>query len=190
MLIITVLGYGFTHSPKTLLANRRPFIKLLSFPDGNVINPSYPKTSDDTIFLHGNIISNSTTNDTIPLSLTLRGGRPFPGTPGLEWRIYGERGEIRITAPGPYVQIGYEEGMRVQVNEFGSGGVEEVDWERDGDGEGDVVSKMGLPVGARNVGRVYEGLRVGRVVCGFEDAVERHVVLEEMYVENGIVVEG
>ena len=78
------------------------------------------------------------------------------------------------------MQIGYEE-MKLQIHDFASGEVEEVGVERDAMDE--LVRLEG-----RNVGRVYEGLRRGEVVCGFEDAVERHEVLEGMYRENGIVV--
>lgn len=38
--------------------------------------------------------------------MTLRGGKPFKDTPGLEWRIYGETGEIRVTAGGHYFKSG------------------------------------------------------------------------------------
>lgn len=172
-----VLGYGFKEAPKTLLANRRHAVKLLSFPDGKLLDPNYPKTTHDTIYVHGYL-----TPQEIPLSMTLRGGRPFPGTPGLEWRIYGEKGEIRLIADGPYIQIGYEE-MKIQVHEFESGRVEEVGV------EADEMAALGVPLGARNVGRVYRRLRDGEEICSFEDAVERHKVLEGWYVENGVLVE-
>jgi hypothetical protein len=41
--------------------------------------------------------------------MTLRGGLMPKNAPGLDWRIYGETGEIRITATGPFLQVGYED---------------------------------------------------------------------------------
>lgn len=80
--------------------------------------------------------------------------------------------------------------MKLEVHDFESDTVEEVE----------VVSEAvdgidGIPGG--NVARVYralkglregkEGLVEGGGLCGFEDAVERHRVLEGIYRENGIL---
>jgi predicted dehydrogenase len=164
-----VLGYGFQAAPKTLLANRRKFQKILDS-DGKVIEEKHLKTSDDTIFLHGTLSSG------IPLSYSLRGGKSFPGVPGMDWTIHGEKGTIRITSPMPFVQIGYD-GMKIEV--------------QDGEGEkfevvqvdGDEFAAFKYP--ARNVARVYEALKNRKINCSFEDAVERHALIEGMYRENG-----
>ena len=164
-----VLGYGFESPPKTLLANRRPFVQLLG-DDGNVLEDKHPKTADDTIFLIGTLSSG------IPLSFTLRGGKAFKGTPGLEWRIYGEKGEIKVTASGPFLQIGYPD-MKIEVHDVEKDVVEEIKIPED------EFDKFGIP--ARNVARVYRGIEQGRSNCSFEDAVERHRLIDEMYRENG-----
>lgn len=101
MLTETVLGYGF-ESTKSLLANRRKTQVLLG-KDGEAIDEKRAKTADDTIFLHGVL------NTGVPLSVSFRGGAPFAGEPGLDWRIYGDEGEIRITAAGVFLQIGFPE---------------------------------------------------------------------------------
>jgi predicted dehydrogenase len=111
--------------------------------------------------------------------MTLRGGKPFKDTPGLEWRIYGETGEIRVTAGGPLLQIGYPD-MKIQVHDFAKEAAEDVKIEAD---EFD-TEKFGLP--ARNVGRLYKAFADGSINCTFEDAVERHRLIEQMYRENGI----
>ncbi|KUJ11056.1 oxidoreductase [Mollisia scopiformis] len=167
-----VLGYGFESPPKTLLANTRPIVKLV---DGEkVVDEKFSKDSDDTIFLAGTLSSG------IPLSMTLRGGTPFKGTPGLDWRIYGETGEIRITSSGPFLNIGYPD-MKIQIHDFEKDTVEDIPLEQD---EFDEGGKYGLP--ARNVARVYKALGEGKNNCSFEDAVERHALLDGMYRENGI----
>ncbi|EHK99504.1 putative Galactose/lactose metabolism regulatory protein GAL80 [Glarea lozoyensis 74030] len=102
-----LLGYGFTTPPKTLLQTRRPTLKITG-KDGSVVDEAAKMETPDTIFLHGTLKSE------VPLSMTFRTGAPFPGTPGLDWRIAGEEGEIRITAGGAFLQIGYED-AKVEV---------------------------------------------------------------------------
>jgi len=168
-----VLGYGFKPAPKTVLANRRPIVQLVDA-TGKVIDEKYPKDTEDTIFLSGTLPSG------IPLSFTLRGGKPFKDMPGLEWRIYGETGEIRLTSSGPFLQIGYPD-MKIQVHDFEKDTVEDVELDKD---EFDEEGKYGLA--ARNVGRVYKEFAEGKSICTFEDAVERHALIDTIYKENGI----
>lgn len=153
-----------------MLANRRKFQKLVGN-DGKVIEEKHKKTADDTIFLTGTLSSG------IPLSFSLRGGKPFPGQPGMQWDIHGEKGTIRVTSPSPFVQIGFE-GMKIEV--------------QDGEGEKAEVVEVngdefdGYRHPARNVARVYKAFKEGAINCTFEDAVERHALIERMYRENGI----
>lgn len=112
----------------------------------------------------------------VPLSYSLRGGSPFKGLPGLDWRIYGEKGEIRISAGGPFLQISYPD-VKIEVHEFAANTVEEIEVEEE-------FAEFGLP--ARNVARVYRELTKGNNNCTFEDAVERHRLINVMYAENGI----
>lgn len=173
MEIIIVLGYGFKSS-NTLFANRRPNITLLS-DDGNIIEQNHLKTSDDTIFLQGTLSSD------IPLSYSLRGGPRFKNIPGLDWRIYGETGEIRITATGLFLNVGYSD-LKVEVHNFENDTVEEVAMDRD---EIDEIGELR----ARNVARIYRELENGVINCTFEDAVARHEFIESLYKENGYVEE-
>ena len=153
-----------------MLANRRKFQKLIGT-EGKVLEEKRAKTTQDTIFLNGTLSSG------IPLSFSLRGGPPFPGQPGMDWTIHGEKGTIRITSPSPFVQIGFD-GMKVELQE--------------GEGEKVEVLEIGnddfesYAYPARNVARVYETFAKGEINCTFEDAVERHVLIEALYRENGI----
>ncbi|TVY80456.1 Galactose/lactose metabolism regulatory protein GAL80 [Lachnellula suecica] len=166
-----VLGYGFNeHGAKSVVANRRPILKLLEDDGKTVIEEKHVKTSDDTIFLTGTLSSG------IPLSFSLRGDKAFKNTPGLDWRIYGSTGEIRITASGPFLQIGYPD-LKLEVYDFESDVLEEVE-------VGDDLEEVEGP--AKNVGRVYRGVGEGENNCTFEDAVERHRLIAGMYRENGI----
>ncbi|TVY36898.1 Galactose/lactose metabolism regulatory protein [Lachnellula subtilissima] len=168
--IQAVLGYGFSIGPKTTIANRRPTITLLDDDAKTILNPTLPKTSDDTIFLTGTLASS------VPISVSLRGGAPFKGQPGLDWRIAGSEGEIRITASGPFLQIGSPD-MKIEVHDHASDELKEVGWEEE-------FAALELP--ARNVASVYKELKAGRINCTFEDAVERHRFIKEVYRDSGI----
>ncbi|KAG4439576.1 hypothetical protein IFR05_004924 [Cadophora sp. M221] len=175
--IQAALGYGFTPAPKTLVTSRRTHQKILSSA-GAVVEEKHPITSDDTIFLNGTLSTG------IPLSLSLRGGKPFKDTPGLEWRIYGETGEIRITSSGPFLNVGYGD-VKIAVFDFDAKEGEEVQVV---EAEKDEFDGEEWGTASRNVGRLYKELSEGRINCSFEDAVERHELIDGMYKENGIVV--
>lgn len=123
--------------------------------------------------LHGTLDSGAV------LSASIVGGNSFKGTPGLEWRIVGERGEIRVTGPDTNIQVA------------GCTSIEVHDTERD------VVEAVELrdplPQGLRgpltgNVAREYEAIAAGGggggVLCDFEGAVRRHELIEEIYRQN------
>jgi len=109
--------------------------------------------------------------------MSLRGGPPFPGVPGMDWTIHGDKGTIRITSPSVFVQIGYHE-MKIEIQ----------------DGEGENTETVEIPGDefdgfkhpARNVGRVYKLFAEGENNCTFEDAVMRHELIAGMYEENGL----
>jgi len=170
-----VLGYGFS-TVSSILPTQRKTVALLS-PDGSVLNPSEPQTASDTIYLHGVLASG------IPISLSLRGGPPFPSTPGLVWSIYGSHGEIRLTAGGPFLQMGYPD-TKFEVQEFGEDGkgkeVQEISFD-------DLEEFKEFPPPGRNVARVYKLLAEGGNNCTFEDAVKRHEFIEGLYKENGYI---
>lgn len=70
--------------------------------------------------------------------------------------------------------------MKIQLMRGEGGEVEEVEIEKDEFDEGEQ-----FPMASRNVARVYKGLSAGENNCSFEDAVERHELLDAMYRENG-----
>jgi predicted dehydrogenase len=166
--VFVVLGTFKTASG--VIANRRPVIQLLN-KDGSVAVKDHPKTADDTIFVHG------IANDDAPVSINLRGGKAFKDTPGQDWRIYGETGEIRLTASGPFLQIGYPD-IKIAVHDFATNEVTEIKMLED------EFEKFALPV--KNVARVYEAIDRGdsRLLCSFEDAVERHRLIDTLYKAN------
>lgn len=170
----TVLGYNFETPPKSLLVTTRKQIALVSS-SGEVVDPAFEKETPDFITLQGTLATG------IPVSLTLRGGKAFKGTQGLEWRIYGEKGEIRITASGPFLGVGYPD-VKIEVHDFKSDSLEEITIVDD---DSEVEGVQGP---ARNVARVYEKIAEGKGNCSFEDAVERHEFLHNLWTDNGYKV--
>ena len=67
--------------------------------------------------------------------------------------------------------------MKIELHDFASDGLEEVKFEEE-------FGELGLT--ARNVARVYRELKLGRNNCSFEDAVERHRLIKEVYKDSGI----
>ena len=122
------------------------------------------------------------------LSLHLRGGDPMPETssskdgtgssmPPFLWRIYGEKGEIEVTAPNVLVSIGGP-GAAIKLHDHSSGKVHEVPMEGD-------ETLDALPVPARNVGRLYDAFAAGgygkdeRIVT-IQQGMGRHRLIDEM----------
>ncbi|EPE25344.1 NAD(P)-binding Rossmann-fold containing protein [Glarea lozoyensis ATCC 20868] len=110
--------------------------------------------------------------DKAPISIHLRGGPPLPGTPGIEWRIQGSLGELRLESPSWALSVGREDTKVVFYD--GKGGSEV--WDARDEGE-----FGGLPQPARNIGRIYEAFARGEWVPDWEWAVKRHEVVEGLW---------
>ena len=121
----------------------------------------------DHIMLQGVLSSGA------PLSVIFRRGPPFKGTPGFVWSIYGEKGEIRITAAGPALQANDDE-TKVTVHIFDQEEVEVVEWD---------WPFKDLPPPARNVAAVYEAFAADTEdkYPDFGHAVLRHKQTEEVF---------
>ena len=186
-----VLGYEWSKTSSVLVTGRKETV--LVGKTGEVIDEHFPVGAPDAVFFQGLLKGDGeSVGREVPINMSIRGGQVFKDTDGMEWRIYGEKGEIRVTAAGPFLQVGYE-GMSVKVYDFQADQVEEVKW--------DESPFEGLEMKVRNVAKVYEAIwRVleeakGKAVteeqlkkerlCSFEDAMDRHKLLDGMLKENG-----
>lgn len=126
------------------------------------------KSSPDQVLLQGNLDSGTI------LSVHIRGGRAFAAKPKFLWRIYGEKGEIEVTASGGGLNVGYDD-EQILVDDFEKTTLETVSVDTDEWDE--------LPRQARNVARLYEAFWKGESdgVATFEEAVGRHEMLDGMY---------
>ena len=161
---------GEFQSWDSLLSNRHATKDIINPAENNkVITKSAPNTVPDQIMLHGTVPPSGA-----PVTIHYRGGKPFPGTPGIEWRIQGDIGEIRLTSPSWSLNIGRPD-TKIELFDVETGEVEVevVVPERDQWDE--------LPVPAQNIARMYEAFRKGEWFPDFEWAVRRHAMIEEMW---------
>lgn len=160
-----------TKRPKTLLRDKPHTYKPTS-PDDEAVKivGEVPRTSHDQIMLQGHLENGAL------FSFHMRGGMPFPGMPGLEWRIYGETGEIRVTTPSANLHFGGPE-HTVQVHDHKTNEVEGVELPQS------EYDKEDPPWPSRGPARYYDAFAAGKeeLYATWEDAVKRHRLIEEMY---------
>lgn len=148
------------------MLNGRPVVDIIAR-DGSVVEKGRKKDVPDQIIFHG-----KTSNGSI-FSFYMRGGQPFPGTPALDWRIHGETGEIRITSPSAFLNVGHPD-TKIELHDHKTGGVEVIEAVKD--------EFEHLPIPARNIGRLYELFAKGEEGShDFAHAVEKHRFIEELY---------
>ncbi|KAF7586732.1 transcription regulator gal80 [Aspergillus hancockii] len=160
---------GEFSSFQSLISNQRPVVAIVQT-DGSVIRENVKKTTPDHIMIQGKLKSGAV------LSAAIRGGAPFKGSPGLEWRIYGEKGEVRIAGPNGYIEIFGT--TRFELHEFNRDKVDTIELKKGTFAEMDPIN--------RNVARVYEAIAAGdeSVLCDFEEAVKRHEFIDEICRQN------
>jgi predicted dehydrogenase len=158
---------GELKSYNSLIANQRPETRIIDRKTNTVVE-TVVKNTPDQFLIQGTVTSGAV------LSFHLRGGKGFLAGPQLLWRIYGEKGEIEVTASGPYLNVGYED-AKVLLHDQLTGQVETIAIEKDEWDE--------LPQQAKNIARLYEAFRKGASegVADFESTVQRHALIEEMY---------
>ncbi|KAF2445629.1 NAD(P)-binding protein [Karstenula rhodostoma CBS 690.94] len=171
--IQVVLGSLNEYNP--LLAVQFPTVQLTDHAGAPTTTTT--RTSHDHFFLNGTFESGAV------LSYSLRGGPAFDGTCGAFWRIYGTEGAIQVTGPDSYLQIA-DGNLTIKLFEYGKEGLEEIRSDKD-EWSGDQYSLY-----AKNIARLYEGFADGKGavdgVLGWEEAVKRQFLVEELYKRAGV----
>ena len=144
----------------------RPVVKITN--KNGALLETVESEIPDFVIVHGTLATSGA-----PLSVTFRRGPPFPGSAALNWAIQGEKGEIRVSGPGPSLQA-WDDNCKLEVHDFATDKVEVVDWDH---GE-----FQGLPGPARSVARLYDLFAKGDEGSypTFENAVVRHRELEAL----------
>jgi predicted dehydrogenase len=100
------------------------------------------------------------------------GGKPFPGTPGADWRILGEKGELRLTTSSYALNVGRPD-TKLGLFDTTTGVLESVTTDKD--------QWDSLPTPAQNIARLYEAYRLKGWYPDFEWAVKRHEMIDELF---------
>lgn len=152
----------------SLLANRHPLKDIVDPSKNNeVIVKNIPNNVPDQILLQGLLATSNA-----PISLHFRGGKPFPATPGVEWRVQGENGELRLTSPTMSLNVG-NPATKLEFYDAANGTVEVLEGVKDEWEE--------LPLPAQNIGRAYEAYRKGEWYPDFKWGVKRHEIIQKVW---------
>ena len=166
---------GRIESFNSVLKNQRPSVALVDW-KFNVVDPSFPNSVHDHIFVQGELVEG------IPFTFQMRGGPAFKNTPGLDWRVYGSKGEIRITSMPGHIWMGC--GTQVQVYRFDTEKVEDIDLSKVFD-ETDPGSGFEAP--ADNVARLYDAFAKGESdkYLDFEKSLQWARFIDDLYENAG-----
>ena len=159
---------GEFKSYNSLLAITHHTVDIIDPAAGDkVISKDVPNTVPDQVMIHGTVQPSSAV-----VNFQWRGGKQFPGTPAADWRVLGEKGELRLTSTSSSLNVGRPE-TKVELLDSTTWIVEPVSADSD---EWD-----SLPVPAQNIARLYEAYRLKKWYPDFEWAVKRHEMIEEMF---------
>lgn len=167
-----IFALGDIDEVSALLTTRWADTKLLHS-DGS-FNKMIKRETPDHVMFHGTISGSGA-----PVSIYVRNGKGFKDNPNVSWRIFGTKGEIRVTAHGALgLALG---GEKIELYDHDKDSVEVIDV-RYADGVKD------LPMFSKDVGSVYEGFARGASVdeglARFEEAVVMHRMVDAMEKSN------
>jgi predicted dehydrogenase len=150
-----------------LLATRWPTTKLLHA-DGS-FDRMIERETPDHIMLQGTLAESGAS-----VSFALRGGKIFKDSKALTWRIFGTKGEIRVTSLNPL--LGSPTGtVELELYDHQKEDVEivEVFFPE---------SVKDIAPLAKDIGLLYEAFVAGDVdgMATFEDAVKLHQIIDDM----------
>ncbi|KJZ75304.1 hypothetical protein HIM_05230 [Hirsutella minnesotensis 3608] len=151
---------------------QRPEVPLRQHDGAEIIG----KTQSDVPDLL--IVTGSAASSGARVLLRTRRGQSFPGEPKLVWTISGEKGEVRVSSEQG-TSLALADPVTIELHDFATDKVETVDWAWE-------PWQRELPVPARAVAALYEQFAQGGVksqnqrVPSFEDAVRRHIQLNEL----------
>jgi len=151
-----------------LLTTRWPETKLLHA-DGS-FDRLFKRETPDHVMLQGTLKNNGA-----PISMTARSGKGFKDSPNLVWRIFGTKGEIRLTSAAMLtLALG---GEKIEVFDHEKDTVEVVNVEY-------AEAVKDLSPFAKDIGMLYEGFVKGWGVeegfVNFEQAVGMHKIIDCM----------
>jgi predicted dehydrogenase len=132
-----------------------------------VISEGVRNTVPDQIMIHGTVAPSNAI-----VAFQWRAARPFPGAPSTEWRVLGDKGELRLTSSSWSLNVGNPE-VKLELFDTSTGVLESIISDKD--------QWDSLPNPARNIARLYEAYRLKEWYPDFEWAVKRHETIDQLW---------
>lgn len=169
---------GEIQSFNSVLKNKRPTFALVD-ENFQVVKPVHPNSTPEHIFVHGQLAGE------IPFDFQVRGGKAFKDTPVFDWRIYCEKGEIRIHSMSGTIWMGG--GLKMEVYDFVTDKVETIDLDKVLD-DTDAARVYGLQAPADNVARLYDAFARGQTdqYLDFKQSLKWAEFIQKLYDDAAI----
>ncbi|KAH6613147.1 NAD-binding Rossmann fold oxidoreductase family protein [Boeremia exigua] len=150
-----------------ILSTQWPEVRYLNA-DGS-FNRMIERETPDHVLLQATLKASN-----VPVSIAVRGGKPFKNAPALMWRIFGTKGEIHLTSP---TLVSLEFGNKLELYNYQRDTVEAIVLQHPS-------NLASLAPTAKNIGALYESFAVGKDVVGFDEAVVLHKLIEKIERSN------
>jgi hypothetical protein len=152
----------------SLLAIGHHTVDIIDPADGDkIISKAVRNTVPDHVIIQGTVQpSNAIVN------FQWHGGKAFPGAPVVDWRIVGEKAELRLTTSSFGLNVGRPD-TKIELFDPATGAVETIAVEKD--------QWDSLPIPAHNIARLYEAYRLKEWYPDFNWAVKRHEVIDTLF---------
>jgi predicted dehydrogenase len=157
---------------KATFSQQYPIMKLVNTKTGEIVDPAFPKTAPDHMFVQGVLYSGAIASVNYN-----RPGELVGKT--LRWTISGTEGEIELTLNGA-LQMGHSEReIRIKTGEDKEPRV--VDWQ-----VSTPAHVEGVQFPGQNTARLFEAYAHGdKSVPGFEDGLRLHRLLDRIAKDAG-----
>ncbi|KAI1420059.1 oxidoreductase family protein [Xylaria sp. FL1777] len=131
---------------------QRPVLKIRD-QNGATTDQEIHSDVPDLVAVHGKLAEGKAEiAENATLCFTFRSGQQFKDTPGFLWTINGEKGEIMVTATGPYIHTdSYKDPVDIKLHDHATDEVVPIEWDWQG-------WQKELPRRSRVVAELYERL--------------------------------
>ena len=163
---------GDIHNIQSRLQLQRPKIKVQDSYTGwssKIVESDVP----DLIHLTGSLAGSEHIVNNATMHMRFRKAQAFDGEPALVWTIFGEKGEIRLTAAfDTMLQVSQLGDVKIEIDDHAKHDIERVKFKWD--------AFLELPYLSRSYGSLYEAYATGAVgkYADFDHALKRHTQLD------------
>lgn len=157
-----------------LIQIQTPSLKILDSPGGKQVG-EVSTNSPDLVAVTASLLHSPITRNDAKLVVVWRTGSAFsdPKQPSWVWTITGEKGSLRLTSEGQYINL--DEDFLIELHDRITGETRTIEWQWE-------EWQTRLPGPAKNIGALYEAFAEGDEdkYATFEDALTRHKQLDSM----------